>query len=72
MATLKFTTTAGALIRGQVKREVQKYCWENDIILRTKEAKGLFESVLHFQMYGDDPAIQRAVLELKRWMRENG
>jgi hypothetical protein len=71
MADLTFTMTAGLLVRGQVKREIQKYCWENDIILQTEEAKGLFESVLHFRLTAADMVLVEASRNLKRWIREN-
>jgi hypothetical protein len=72
MATLELTITAGLLIRGRIKREIQRYCWEHDIILEINEAKGWLESVMHFKMTTDDDTrIQSAARDMQRWIKEN-
>jgi hypothetical protein len=69
---LTYPFTAGALIRGALKREVQAACWAKGWDVEIKEAKGWFESEIVFRIHV--PVNEAAAVKqgLDNWAREIG
>ena len=70
MGKLKFGCTAGALVRGQIKRELEKICFDLNLKLAIKESKGLIESNLFIEITGDDIAIIALRPSLDKWLKK--
>jgi uncharacterized protein YhdP len=66
-----FTLEAGALIRGQVRRELEKAAWERGLDIKTDESKGFFESVYRFTVTGESKAVVAFINDSERWFKEN-
>jgi len=68
MGRLKFSATAGALIRKQFRRELEKVCFENDLELDIRENKGFFESDYFIKITGEDHILLALEPALKDWL----
>lgn len=71
MTTITIPCTAGALVRGQVRRAVKQYCWARGYTFTVEEDKGFFESLLYFEIGVPEAEAKTALTELKAWAREN-
>jgi hypothetical protein len=67
MAELTFRCSAGALIRGQVRRSIKSYCHQRGYILFIDEDKGLFESLFNITITLPDSQLQRAMIDFNNW-----
>ncbi len=72
MGKLRFGCTAGALVRGQIKRELEKICFDLNLKLTIKESKGLIESNLSIEIIGDDATITALRPSLDKWLKKIG
>ena len=67
--SLKFTFTAGLLLRGKIVRDLERFCFENDLKLDLRESKGWLESQYLVKITGseDNDRLQRIVPLLTRY-----
>ncbi len=65
--TGSYTIEAGALVRGQVKREITTFLWRLGINVNVEEAKGLLTSTYRFSMSGDETKLRTAFASLNEW-----
>lgn len=68
MAKFTFSISVGALVRGQVRREIKRYCFEHKFDVDVDEDKGLFESLLNVTMYVPDRQVNAVQADFKEWM----
>lgn len=69
---LTFDLCAGALMRGQVKSEVQRACFREDLSCDVFESKGLLESTYSFRIKGDAKKLEEFKIILREWLISNG
>lgn len=72
MATGTFTITAGAWVRGQVRREIERAAWRSGLEIRADESKGFVESVYRFTVTGDDSGVSSFLVAAMNWAKDNG
>ena len=65
-ATAKFTTEAGALMRGPAKRTLTDIGFKHDVEIKVLEHKGLLDSDLHIKVKGRARDVESAVSEYFR------
>lgn len=68
-ATRSFTISAGAVVRGRIRREIESAAWRNGLDVRTDESKGLLESVYRFTITGQSHDVTAFVSTAEQWMR---
>jgi len=62
--------TAGALIRGQIKRQIKNYCFDAGISCSIQEDRGLLNSELYITFKGDRELIVQAKRDIESWFKE--
>ena len=67
MATYTQTITAGALVRGQVKRALKSYCFARGYPITIGEDKGFFESLLMVEIEVPDNRVNELMRDLEEW-----
>ena len=70
MATWKSSLTVGALIRGQVRRQIKRYAFDRGYSIRIDEDKGFLDSTMYVTI-GDIPESSLASVgrDIQSWMR---
>jgi len=71
IATVKFSVFAGAVVRGQIKREIKRAAFQNGIECSLEEEKGWIESALMFTIKGDDDLLRRFVKAVHNFIEDN-
>ena len=66
-AQYKFTFTAGLLLRGTIVRDLERFCFENDLELDLRESKGWLESQYLVKISGTNDSITKTVPILTRY-----
>ena len=66
--TITFTLKVGALIRGQVRRSIKRYCFERGYGLSIDEDKGLLGSLLMVTLIVPDSDIRQVTDDLEQWI----
>lgn len=66
-----FTCEVGALIRGQVRREIEGGAWGRGLDIETQESKGLLESVYRFTVHGESAVVAAFMSDIEHWFKEN-
>ena len=67
MFKLKFTVEAGVLMRGTLRRELEKYCFMRNLDLDLKESKGWFESAFLVTIKGPAKLGIQVREDMERW-----
>jgi len=70
MFRLKFTMEAGILMRGALRRELEKYCFTRNLDLDLKESKGWFESAFLVTIKGPANLGARVRMDMKQWGKQ--
>lgn len=70
MAELRFSFSAGALIRGHIRREIKSYCFIRGYRLSIDEDKGLISSLFNVTIYLPDTQFETTHEELFEWLNK--
>jgi len=70
MFRLKFTMEAGILMRGALRREIEKYCFMRNFDLDLKESKGWFESAFLVTIKGPAKFGAQVKKDMEQWGRQ--
>jgi hypothetical protein len=70
-ASAWFTLKLGALIRGDVRREIEKAAWGRGLDIDVRESKGFFESVYKFTVTGRPEAVKQFLADTNAWIKAN-
>lgn len=65
MSQIEFTATAGLMVRGSLRREIQEYCFLHGLFCNIQEDKGLFQSLYKFTVAGPERDINDLISILK-------
>lgn len=65
MATSKITITAGALVRGEIKRQIARLAFNHDIDAKVVEQKGFLSSELYVTLDGEQDKVIRLTNAIK-------
>ena len=69
MGQLKFRYTAGILIRGQIRRELERICFDYNLELNINESKGFLDTECFVQIKGDDSVLASLSPAIENWMK---
>lgn len=67
---LKFPVQAGLLVKNQIVRHLESYCFMKDLKCTHVEDKGFLESVVHFKIEGPEDVMFEACRDLKRYFAQ--
>ncbi len=67
--TATFYVEAGRLVKGQIRREIEKAAWRNGLEIEVREDFGLISGVLYFTVRGEGCA--QMLPAVQRWLKEN-
>lgn len=66
-ATLTYTFTAGALVRGSIKRQIIERAWLYGLHVEVQEAKSFTTSTYRFVMTGEPSKVNAFGRDLAEW-----
>ena len=69
-ATYKTTIYAGLLVRGRIKREIERLCFTHNVECDIKENRGWLESDLLVTLKGEPDILKRVAKGLVNWMED--
>lgn len=64
--SFKYSITAGTLKKGEIKRNIEEFCFLNNIKVSLKENNGLLESVLLYEFSGPKEEISKLKINLRQ------
>jgi len=69
MLTARFTYTAGALVRGSIKRDLELLAFKHDLTIDIKEFKGWFKSDYGVVAKGEDYKVRAFLRKVDEWLK---